>query len=84
MNDSILFQNAVFCVWLSGSDLTFERVKNGESFTLFCELRFCTVTELLTNVIVYDYDGCFDFDRNEVEKTLTEYYSGIEVDFSEL
>ena len=82
--EGILFQNSLFTVWLSGSDLTFEYCKTGDSFTLYCELLFDPHTEMLTNVVVTDYDGCYDFDRDEVIQTLEAYYSEIEIDFSEL
>ena len=84
MNDSILFQNNLFCIWINNADLTFELVKNGESFTLFCELTVCPITNIISKVSVYDYDGCFDFNRQSVLNALTQYNQFIEVDFSEL
>ena len=80
----ILHKTKKHTIWIDGSDLTFEKNSSGESFTLYCECTFCPYTEVLQNVLVLDYDGCFDFDRNDVIKSLENYYSGIEIDFSEL
>lgn len=78
----ILHTTKKYTIWISGSDLTFEKNSNGESFTLYCTLTFCPYFGTLQNVAVFDYDGCFDFDRNEVIKALESYNSGIIIDFS--
>lgn len=84
MKNGIFHETKKYTIWIDGADLTFEKKSNGEQFTLYCELKLCPYTEIVQNVVVYDYDGCFDFDRNEVQKSLESYYSGIEIDFSEL
>lgn len=84
MKESILFQNKKLTIWVDGADLTFENNSNGESYTLYCELDICTVTDRITDVKVYDYDGCFDFNRDEVVSALKEYNPFIKIDFSEL
>ena len=62
--------------------VTFERVSNGESFTLYGELYFCPYTGRLIKIIPDDYDGCFDFDRDEVKSILNEF--NIDIDYSQL
>lgn len=84
MESTILFQTKKLTIWIDGADLTFENNNTGNSYTLFCDLSLCTVTDRITDVKVYDYDGCFDFDRNEVVKALKEYNQFIKIDFSEL
>lgn len=82
--ESILFESKKLTIWINFADLTFENNITGESYTLYCELDFNPLTDIITNVIVYDYDGCFDFDRAEVVEALKEYNQFIKVDFSEL
>lgn len=66
MENGILHKTKRFTIWIDGSDLTFEYNSNGEQFTLYCELKINTITDLIDNVVVYDYDGCFDFNREHV------------------
>ena len=81
----ILHKTHIFTIWLDGSDLTFEYNKNGEQFTLYCDLAFDYILkDVITYVVVNDYDGCFDFDRDAVIEALEDYNSSIEIDFNEL
>lgn len=80
----VLHKTKRFTIWIDGSDLTFEYNSNGESFTLYCELSFNTITDLIDNIIVIDYDGCFDFNRDHVKQALELYNQYIEIDFSKL
>lgn len=84
MKESILIQTKKLTIWIAGADLTFESLSSGESYTLYCELLSCPHTGVIRNVTVYDYDGCFDFDRDEVVNALKEYNPFIKIDFSEL
>ena len=84
MTNGILHKTKKYTIWIDGSDLTFEKNSNGESFTLYCECTFCPYTEVLQKILVLDYDGCFDFNRDHVTQALELYNQYIEIDFSEL
>lgn len=84
LRDGILYETKRFTIWISGSDLTFEYKSNGESFTLYCDITINTITDRIDNVVVLDYDGCFDFNREHVIQALNLYNPYIEIDFSEL
>ena len=84
MNNGILHKTKRFTIWVDGSDLTFEYNSNGESFTLYCDIAINHITDRIDNVVVLDYDGCFDFNRDHVTKALEIYNPYIEIDFSEL
>ena len=84
MKNGILHKTKRFTIWINGSDLTFEYNSNGESFTLYCELAINPVTDRIDNVVICDYDGVFDFNREHVKQALELYNPHIEIDFSEL
>lgn len=62
--------------------MTFERKSTGESFSLYGEMEFCPYTSMLIKIIPEDYDGCFDFDREEVKAILSTF--NIIINYSEL
>ena len=84
LTNGILYETRRFTIWIDGSDLTFEYNSNGESFTLYCDIAINTITDRIDNVVVLDYDGCFDFNRKHVIQALKLYNPYIEIDFSEL
>lgn len=84
MKDGILHETKRFTIWISGSDLTFEYKSNGESFTLYCDISINIITDRIDNIVVLDYDGCLDFNREQVVQALNLYNPYIEIDFSEL
>lgn len=80
----VLYETRRFTIYIENSDLTFEYCSNGASFTLFCTLECDSNTGIINKMIVHDYDGCFDFNREHVMQAMKLYNKNIVIDFSEL